>query len=195
MKVILLTVFSVVLFLPALLPFHRRKRDIFRNLFWCALSVPVFWYFGWGYQPGQLVVSAILLLAWESLSVSDFREKSVDSVRLFLFFIAVVLSRSFVTIPLWPNLLSVLTAVSFLGIPFLMTRGKAMGAGDVIVFSLTAVLMNPFETLIAGTMAAVLGSAYGIGTGRDKRIPFIPFLQAGFYMIKILGNYFNFPFS
>jgi Flp pilus assembly protein protease CpaA len=119
------------------------------------------------------------------LSLEDFKEQSLREWQIVLFLGLTILVRFFLEIPLFLNLISLLLGFLFLFIPYLFTRGKGMGLGDVIVFSAVSLLLKPADVLIVGSAAAFGGFLFGIfGSIRRKRfepIPFVPFIQAALF--------------
>ena len=71
---------------------------------------------------------------------------------------------------------------------------EAMGLGDVYLVGIMALILEPFEFVLAILFASLFGSIISIiriKTNKDDRtdeIAFCPYLCFGFYMILIFGN-------
>jgi prepilin signal peptidase PulO-like enzyme (type II secretory pathway) len=95
---------------------------------------------------------------------------------------------------IWNDLLAAVIAAGFFLLIFLMSKGRAMGFGDVKLAILMGLLLGLPNILAALFLAFLFGAIIGIilmlihKKGLKSEIPFGPFLIAGTFAAIFLGN-------
>jgi len=93
-----------------------------------------------------------------------------------------------------PYLLSALGAFSFLGVLYLVTKGKGMGFGDVKLAIFMGLFLGYPNIIIAIYIAFIVGALVGLMGMISKKmtkktqIPFGPFLILGTFVAWVWGN-------
>lgn len=88
-------------------------------------------------------------------------------------------------LPLQSYVLTALAATGFLGLLYLITKGKGMGLGDVKLAFFMGLLLGPIQTVVAFYVAFIVGAMAGIALitlkkkKRRSAIAFGPFLFVG----------------
>lgn len=105
--------------------------------------------------------------------------------------------------PLWLNrLAAVLAAAGFFAFLVLITRGRAMGMGDVKLAAALGLVFGWPDIILITILAFITGSLASLGLIAAKRatmkgqVPFVPFLAAGAMLVffwgeKIVSWYFG----
>ncbi len=127
------------------------------------------------------------------LSLEDIAKQYLLLWHFVFLFLAVILVRIYMDIPVIVNLISVIMAFILFFIPHIITRGKGLGIGDVIVFPVLAILMTPVEmillflfTLLGATLFALLQRLI---TQKSSRFPLVPFMQLGLLLMVPLREF------
>ncbi len=105
------------------------------------------------------------------------------------------------------NILSAFSSFGFLLLPYLITRGKGMGFGDVKLAFFMGLFLGPLKVIVALYLAFIVGALVGVigilfgKLNRKAKIAFGPFLILGFFLSWFLGDQileflmFNFGFN
>jgi len=180
--------------------------------------LPIYFY---SLSPDYLLFSAILIMAaltLLTLSVVDLQRFVIpDQLNFFLGFLgaaAVFAPRpesflgpaarlaGFFDAPLPNRLLGAAAGFALLGLIYFLSRGRAMGFGDVKLAAAIGLLLGWPDVFLALALSFVIGALFGIFwilTGRKKfksAVPFGPFLAAGTMIVilfgrQLVGIYFN----
>ena len=92
------------------------------------------------------------------------------------------------------NLLAAIVAAGFFLIIFLLSKGRAMGFGDVKLVFLMGILLGPADVLAALFLAFFFGAIISLilmvfgKKGLKSEIPFGPFLIMGTFLAMFFGN-------
>lgn len=109
-----------------------------------------------------------------------------------------------VSTPLWLNqIVGLLVGLAIFGLIILVTRGRAMGMGDVKLAAAAGFLLGWPDILIATMLAFIIGGVASlILIARQKKglkdmIPFGPYIVAGLFLVmffgeRIMAGYLNF---
>jgi len=94
----------------------------------------------------------------------------------------------------WEYFLAAVGAVGFLGLLYLITKGKGMGLGDVKLAVFMGLFLGGQKTILAFYMAFVIGALVSLilmifkKANRKTLIPFGPFLILGILVAWFWGN-------
>jgi leader peptidase (prepilin peptidase)/N-methyltransferase len=97
-------------------------------------------------------------------------------------------------LPWWERILGMFAASLPLFIIFLISKGGAMGMGDIKLMSAAGLILGYKLSLFALFSAAVFGSIIGViliaskKKGRKEAIPFVPMLSLGILFSLFFGN-------
>lgn len=127
-----------------------------------------------------------------AIAVIDVRTQKIpDSLNLLLFLLGViaVFMRGNVDVA------GLILGVAIIGGQWLVSRGKAMGSGDVFLIAGISLLLPQISfmilTLLTAYIAAACTAILLLSTGRMKlagRMPFAPFLAAGAGVAIVFGE-------
>ncbi len=96
--------------------------------------------------------------------------------------------------PALSHILAALIMVIFFGGLFLITKGKAMGEGDIYLAAVLALYLGVMLSLVMWFFAFILGAIVGIAiiivTKKNVKyaVPFGPFLIVGFCLAFLVGS-------
>ncbi len=130
------------------------------------------------------VMTVIAVMDWESMLVSDWLVGS--------WLILVLLSMNYELITM--NLLGAAVAAGVIGGMWVVSKGKAMGSGDIEIAAVMGLMLGWPKIISALWLAFVLGGVYGIwqlAIGKKKMksvIPFGPFLILGTLIAYVWGE-------
>lgn len=142
-----------------------------------------------------LMVSALLVL-----SVIDERTGEIPpSINLFLLVLGiceVALHRD-----MWPeHLIGMLVVSGFLGIIFLLSKGRAIGGGDVKLMATTGLILGAEQIVLAFMIGCIAGAVIHLIrmkiSDAEHVLAFGPYLSAGVFIAAVWGTqmidfYFN----
>jgi leader peptidase (prepilin peptidase) / N-methyltransferase len=148
----------------------------------------------------QTLTPGIVLFAYIAVflgaTVSDLKTKTIPITYVYSL---IILSLIFFP-PELSNLtwqakaLGALVGTSIMGIQYLLTKGKGLGSGDILITLSIGFLLGWQKTLVALFIAYLLGASYGIvllklkkAKGKTK-VAFIPFLFFGTLTSLIWGQ-------
>jgi len=100
-----------------------------------------------------------------------------------------------------PYLLSALGAFGFLGLLYVVTKGKGMGFGDVKLAIFMGLFLGWPNIIVAFYLAFIIGAVVGVGLivlkirKRNQPIPFGPFLILGTVIAYFYGEKIMYYFS
>jgi prepilin signal peptidase PulO-like enzyme (type II secretory pathway) len=114
------------------------------------------------------------------LSLEDIKNLSVTDWQIAAFGVTALTARIFIPLPLVSNILSVAAGFLMFFIPYLITRKKGVGIGDVLVFTGCALLFTLTETILVflftGLTALIYAVLRYVFLKKKDRIPLIPFI-------------------
>lgn len=156
-------------------------------IFIISLLISIIAYFSYRqFQFHLYILYLNLFIVFFMLSLKDFQNRYILAWHAVVFAIAVIMLRLFLQIPIILNLISVAIAFSLLFIPYSISKQKGLGIGDIIVFSLTAILFTPVEIIIIFMFTAISALLYGVITfyfsKKKQAIPLIPFIALSVYI-------------
>jgi len=156
------------------------------------LSVLIYWKFGNHLYTYFLLATTYFLIV---IFVYDLKKYLIPDEMLYPAIIIAIIYRAFDSpLNFKMTLLGVLIAVGFLGIIYLLGKGKWMGFGDVKLAILLG-LVTPFPLVIITIfLAFLIGSVVGLIMVSLKQkklkseVPFAPFLIIGLYLSIFFGE-------
>ena len=134
-----------------------------------------------------LCASALL-----ALSVIDWRTKEIPvGVNIFIFILGLI--RLITDFSNWHQYVIGLFAVScFLYLLFLVTKGKAMGGGDIKLMATTGLLLGWQLVIVAFLLGCIIASIVHLALMAIKKVgrelAFGPYLSAGVFIAMIWGE-------
>ena len=126
------------------------------------------------------------------LSVIDWRTKEIPfGFNLFIFLLGLI--RLFTDIGNWSQYVIGLFAVSgFLFLLLILSKGRAMGGGDIKLMAATGLLLGWQLNIIAFLVGCILGSIIHLTLmamkKADRVLAFGPYLSMGVYIAMIWGE-------
>jgi Flp pilus assembly protein protease CpaA len=127
------------------------------------------------------------------LSLEDIKKLSVPDWQIAAFGVSALTMRIFLPLPLVNNIISAAAGFLLLFIPYLVTRRKGIGIGDVLVFTGCALLLTLAETLIVFLFTGVSALIYAVLRyailKKKDRIPLIPFIALSTVLTMGLRDY------
>lgn len=125
-----------------------------------------------------IAVFSIILIV---IGLIDLKTKLVYGVIIWPAIIAALLVSIF-TVPsgIVNSLAGAASGSVILLIPYLITKGKGLGVGDIEIVILIGLLVGYYEVVVAIVVAVMLGSLVAVAVRKRKVIiPFGPYLSAG----------------
>jgi len=142
----------------------------------------------------QLFWLVLVLTLLMFLVVFDFKYLILPDFAVFILIIISFLGVLFDEPQILPYLWSALGSFSFLGILYLVTKGKGIGFGDVKLAIFMGLFLGWPKIVVAMYLAFILGSIFGLvgimlkKINRKSHIAFGPFLILGTIIAWIWGN-------
>jgi len=142
------------------------------------------------YQIISLIIFGLILFY---LSFSDLKKLSISGFSLGLIGVYTIIN-SLVCLQklgasyIFSGLKAMVFSLIFFLVIFLITKGKGIGIGDILFFTIASAnigLKNTFEALILAFSIGAIFCLILIFIGKlnfKERIPFIPFLSFGIYL-------------
>lgn len=138
-----------------------------------------------GFSPVVFASLGLLCLCAGIASRSDILTQTIHPAELVLTASAAVLTRTMVPMPLLSSPVSVALVLAALGIPWLLTRGRWLGSGDVLFTAALAVVLEPVGVpfvLLGAALSGFVAAAIRRITGRRAApLPFIPLISLSFF--------------
>ena len=141
----------------------------------------------------MIIIEIILLLWLLAMSIIDIRKGSFSGKYLFfalVFFSVAIGILCFLNLKDWKCVVSGGAAGSVFLIASNVTQG-AIGLGDGYILTICGIVMGLYQVMVLIIFALCLVSAFGIllwvrkKAGRHTKIPFAPFICAGYGVIFI----------
>ena len=135
----------------------------------------------------MIIIEIILLLWLLAMSIIDIRKGSFSGKYLFF---ALVFFSVAINLKDWKSVVSGGAAGSVFLIASNVTQG-AIGLGDGYILTICGIVMGLYQVMVLIIFALCLVSAFGIllwvhkKAGRHTKIPFAPFICAGYGVIFI----------
>lgn len=151
----------------------------------CIYAILTFLYYG--IHPRSSVLYACLFLVLFLQSIEDIRFLQIsDKHMIALAFISLLLCRE-ERVPFTAALSGSLFISSILYGLYKITNGKAIGGADVRFLFLTGSFLGLYHSVRCLLYACLCALLYSLKTaGKEKEIPFIPFLSLGVYLVLLL---------
>ncbi len=183
LKILLSAGFLIVSYLTYFYIYRINRITII--IFLMAFST-AFYYF-YKFIPIQIfLLYWLLFIVLNFLSIYDIKFQAVSIFSIIIFLIPVILLRVLIVLPFISNLIAVISGLLFLLIPFIITKGRGLGLGDVAIFTGLSLLVMPHSVFIIGFLAAIFALCYGlirlVVYKKKERIPFLPFMEAAFFI-------------
>lgn len=165
------------------------------SFFWGLGSIILFWFLhsadGTIYFLVECSVLAIFLIA----SAEDFKTRTVLDWQIIIAGICsiglILMDKPVFWIPLGGAFL----ALAVTGIPFLLTREKGIGLGDVLFFTITGGLTGISGVFIALSLAGISGLFYAfimkITRQEIESIPLVPFFMLAWILTTPISEVLN----
>lgn len=141
-----------------------------------------------------MIIIEIILLIWLLvMSVIDIRKGSFSGKNLFIaliFFSIAMGILCFLNLKDWKSVVSGAAVGSVFLIASIVTQG-AIGLGDGYILTICGMVTGLYQIMVLIIFALCLASAFGIllwarkKAGRHTKIPFAPFICAGYGVIFI----------
>lgn len=137
----------------------------------------------------SLCFSALIVL-----SVIDFRTYEIPfGINVFIFVLGIVETATDYTN--WPeHILGFVVVSGFLYILVLITKGRAMGGGDVKLMAAAGLLIGMKNSILALILGCIVGSIIHIARmklqKKDHVLAFGPYLSVGIFVAMLFGNSF-----
>lgn len=141
----------------------------------------------------MIIIESILFIWLLVLAVVDIRKGSFSGKYLFfalVFFSVAIGILCFLNLKDWKSVVSGGAAGSVFLIASIVTKG-AVGIGDGYILMVCGMVLGLYQVVILIILALCLASAFGIllwvrkKAGRHTKIPFAPFICAGYGVIFI----------
>ncbi len=162
--------------------FYRKKPFIV--LLVCLSHAILFCFIYTGLPLNEYFLFAALFSILLQLSLEDFIEQKVSIIPVILLFTNIILILLFQNHSLLTAFLSGIIGLTTLLLPYLLTRGKGMGTGDIIVFAVVCLLIQPQEIFIMLFLASISAIVFYLFLRLSKMwskdqplIPLIPFFH------------------
>lgn len=157
-----------------------------------ALSVGAFFFFR-TFDVLRYVLFLNLFLTLVILSTDDIKTLSVSGWELGALFLSVMLLRQTLPIPVWQSGISVALGFLLLFVPFLATKKKGLGIGDVYAFTLLSLTLRPLEVFFCFFLSVLLALLFALlyfSIKKEKRpFPLLPFFSiAVFWVLPFSGK-------
>lgn len=127
-----------------------------------------------------------LILSLSICSFQDMKDRYITARQAIFLGVSVVIVRILTDIPPVVNLISVVMGFLLLFVPYLLSRKKGLGIGDVIALTLLSVLFTPVGVTVIFLMTTVGALIYGgvkwVVKKEKSRIPLIPFMQLAVWL-------------
>lgn len=143
----------------------------------------------------SLCFSALIVL-----SVIDFRTYEIPfGINVFIFILGIISTVADYTNWL-EHILGFVVVSGFLYILVLVTKGRAMGGGDVKLMAAAGLLIGLKNSVLALILGCIIGSIIHIARmkiqNKDHVLAFGPYLSVGIFIAMLFGNSFiNWYFS
>lgn len=194
MRLLLAAAFVVAFLVSGVLFYHKK---LLPSLL-VSVACGIIFFFGYSAYPVLWMGAALILLVVLVLaSLEDMKDRTISIYHLCGVLAVVLLLKyldwSFGWLDWRDTVVAFFCGSAALGIPFLITRGKSLGAGDVVLFMLLSLLLEPIGVFIVLAAAGLISmGGYFIQIRKNpenKRIAFVPSISLAFFIYLTVRLY------